>query len=98
MIEKGSGQTLLTVKIQLQAGKDHLEVRLTETKHMLDYIQDLDASAKFMSRGFKPDNTPLPPLTSSKCTIWPHNYSTAVGWFQTFMAYILNLPQITEKN
>jgi hypothetical protein len=71
MIAPGSGQTLLSVKIQLQPGLEHIDVMFSEMKKLLDYVQELDPTAKFMSRGLGPNKQPLPPLDSSKCTHWP---------------------------
>jgi hypothetical protein len=60
MIVPGSGQTLLFVEIQLQPGLDHIDVMFNETKRLLDYVQELDPTAKFMSRGLGPKQTTTP--------------------------------------
>ena len=49
MIDPKSGQHLLTVEIQIQPEKDHLDVMLAETKKLLEYVQGLDPKAKFVS-------------------------------------------------
>jgi hypothetical protein len=85
------------VEIQLQPERDHIDVMFSETKKLLDYVQALDPTAKFMSRGLGPDKNPLPPLTSSSCPHWPHNYASATGWYQTTTGYIFSLPPISEK-
>jgi len=88
MINPKSGQHLLTVEIQIQPEKDHLEVMLTETKKLLGYVQGLDPKAKFVSRGFGQDNTPLPALTSPTSKDWPQTFAAAQGWYQTSASYI----------
>jgi hypothetical protein len=60
MIDRTSGQTLLSIEIQLQATKEHVDLLLAETKTILDYIQDIDLSARFMPHLIKPDGTPFP--------------------------------------
>jgi hypothetical protein len=97
MITPGSGQTLLSVEIQLQPDVDHIDVMFSETKRLLDYVQELDPTARFKSRGLGPDKKPLPDLTSSSCPHWPHNYASATGWYQTSTGYIFSLPPITAK-
>ena len=45
MIDPSSGQHLISVEIQLQPEKEHLQVMFSETKCLLDYVQELDPSA-----------------------------------------------------
>jgi hypothetical protein len=55
----------------------------------------MDPTAKFVACGKDKDNKPLPDLLSSSSKHWPHNYATAMGWYQTSTGYIFSLPLIT---
>jgi len=74
LIDVKNGEHLLTVEIQLQPGKEHLDVLLHETKSILTYIQQVDPTAKFVSKTIRPDGTPYPPLTSPKDKMWPTTF------------------------
>ena len=50
IIDPNSGQHLITVEIQLQPNKEHLEVLLEETRCLLDYVQEVDSTARFVSK------------------------------------------------
>ncbi len=39
MIMPGSGQTLLSIEIQLQPDQGYIEVMFAKTKHLLAYVQ-----------------------------------------------------------
>ena len=70
---------------------------LTETKNLLSYVQSLDPSAKFVSRGLTKDNKPLPDLTSPDCEHWPTTYAAAQGWYQSSSSYVFSLDPISEQ-
>ena len=97
IIDPNSGQHLLSVEIQLQPGKEHLAVLLDETKRLLDYVQELDPAARFVSKDLDPDNKPYPDLTSSKDPHWPHNFVNAQHWFQAPGGFVFTQPPVTEK-
>jgi hypothetical protein len=97
MLDPSSGQTLLTVEMQLQPNKEHLQTMFDELKNLLAYIQILDPSAVFISRGLKPDHTPLPNLDSPTSPHWPITYATAVGWFQSSTGYVFKQKPVTES-
>jgi len=97
VIDPSSGQHLITVEIQLQPGKEHLEVLLEETKRFLDYVQELYSTAKFVSRGLDANNKPFPDLTSSKNKHWPKKFAMAQNWFQVSAGFVFSQPPITEK-
>jgi hypothetical protein len=69
---------------------------LDELRHLLDYVQILDPSAVFVSRGLKPDKTPLPNLDSSKSPYWPTTYASAIGWFQSSTGYVFKQKPVSE--
>jgi hypothetical protein len=92
-----NGQYLLNVEIQLQPGKEHLQVLFTETKALLTYIQQVDPKAKFMSKTLQPDGTPFLPLKSSSDKHWPSSYLAAQNWYQTSMGYLFQQEPITEQ-
>lgn len=96
MIKVNSGQTLLSVEIQLQPDKEHLPMMLQELKNLLSYVQILDPTAVFVSRGLQPDNTPLPNLDSAESPHWPVQYASVVGWFQSSTSYVFKQNPITE--
>jgi hypothetical protein len=64
LTEPSSSQALFTVEKQFQPGEVHLDIMLEVIKRLLDYVQELDSYAMFMSRGYGPDNMPLPHLIS----------------------------------
>lgn len=97
ILDPSSGQHLIIVEIQLRPEKDNLEVMFMATKQLLDYVQDIDPAAKFISRGKTKDGTPLPHLDSSSNDHWPRNYASASGWYQTSTGYIFSQPPITEQ-
>jgi hypothetical protein len=92
-----NGQYLLNVEIQLQPGKEHLQVLFTETKALLTYIHQVDPKAKFMSKALQPGGTPFLPLKSSSDKHWPSSYLTAQNWYQTLMGYLFQQEPITEQ-
>ena len=96
LIDVKNGEHLLTVEIQLQPGKEHLDVLLHETKSILAYIQQVDPTAKFVSKTIRPDGTPYPPLTSPKDKMWPTTFLAAQNWYQTSMGYLFQQDPITE--
>jgi hypothetical protein len=98
MIDPNSGQHLITAEIQLQPEKEHLEVLLSETERLLEYAQELDPSATFVSRGPDKDNKPLPDLTSPTDKHWPTKFASAQNWFQIPAGYIFSQPPISKKN
>jgi len=65
-------------------------------KNLLAYVQALDPSAVFVSRGVKSDNTPLPNLSSVENPHWPETYAAALGWFQSSNGYVFKQTPITE--
>ncbi len=91
-----NGQYLLTVEIRLQPGREHLDVLFQETKAILKYIQQVDPTAKFMSKNTRPDGTPYPPLTSPTDNTWPTSYLASQNWYQTSMGYLFQQDPITE--
>jgi hypothetical protein len=97
IIDPNSGQHLITVEIQLQPNKEHLEVLLEETRRLLDYVQELDSTARFVSKDLGADNKPYPDLTSSKDKHWPKNFANAQHWFQIPAGFVFAQPPVTEK-
>ncbi|KAL3780888.1 hypothetical protein HJC23_009934 [Cyclotella cryptica] len=97
IIDPNSGQHLLSFEIQLQPGKEHLTVLLDETKRLLDYVQELDPTARFISKDIDSDNKPYPDLTSSKNPHWPNNFVNAQHWFQVPGGFVFTQPPVTEK-
>ncbi len=95
-IDVKNGEHLLTIEIQLQPGKEHLDVLFHETKAILAYIQQVDPTAKFVSKTTRPDGTPYPPLTSPKDKMWPTTFLSAQNWYQTSMGYLFQQDPITE--
>jgi hypothetical protein len=96
ILDPSSGQTLLSVEIQLQPDKEHLQMMFDELKNLLAYVQILDPSAVLVSRGLKPDKTPLPNLNSSKSPHWPTTYASAIGWFQSSTGYVFKQKPVSE--
>jgi hypothetical protein len=90
-------QFLLSVEIQLQPNKDHLDVMLYETREILRYIQQVDPTAKFLSKSSPSCPTPPPPLVRPDDINWPHNYMTSTNWFHTSSKYLFQFPPISEK-
>ncbi len=73
----------LSVEIQLQPNKDHLDVMLYETREILRYIQQVDPTAKFLSKSSSSCPTPPPPLVRPDDINSPQNYITSTKWFHT---------------
>jgi hypothetical protein len=97
MIDPNSGQHLISVEIQLQPGKEHLTVLLEETKRLLNYVQELDPTAKFVSKDLDADNKPYPDLASSKDAHWPQNFVNAQHYFQAPGGFVFTQPPVTDK-
>jgi hypothetical protein len=90
-------QFLLSVEIQLQPNKDHLDVMLYQTREILRYIQQVEPTAKFLSNSSPSCPTPPPPLVRPDDINWPHTYMTSTNWFHTSSKYLFQFPPIFEK-
>ena len=91
-------QFLLSVEIQLQPNKDHLDVMLYETREILRYIQQVDPTAKFLSKSSPSCPNPPPPLVRPDDINWPHNDMTSMNWFHTPSNYLFQFPPISKKH
>lgn len=89
-------QYLLNVEIQVQPGKEHLEVLFKETKVLLSYIQQVDPKARFISKAGQTSSL-FPPLTSPTDKHWPTTYLAAQNWYHTTMGYLFQQDPITEQ-
>jgi hypothetical protein len=98
IIDPANGQHLISLEIQLQPEKEHLDILIAETKRLLEYVQELDPTAKFVSRGFDKDNKPFPDLTSSNDKHWSQKYATAQNWYQISSGFLFSQPPISERS
>jgi hypothetical protein len=74
-----------------------MEVLLAETKRILEYVQEMDPSAKFISRSVDKDNKPFPALESPTDKHWPKKFGSVQHWFQIPAGYLYSEPPISEK-
>ncbi len=96
VVDAKSGQILLNLEIQLQPGKEHLDVLLAEAKNILAYIQSIDPAAKYVSKQ-QSGNRSSPALSNPKDKNWPTTYLAASNWFHTTTGYLFKQPPITEQ-
>jgi hypothetical protein len=96
VVDSGSGQILLNFKIQLQPGKEHLDVLLAESKNILAYIQTIDPSAKYIFKS-QARGCSLPALSIPKDKNWPTTFLAAFNWFHTSAGYLFKQPPVTEQ-
>ena len=92
-----NGQYLINVEFQLIPGQEHIDTLFQKMRELLQYIQQADPTAVFLSRTSLPDGSPHPSLTSPADDNWPTTFLSAQNWVFTSTDYLFKLPPITEK-
>ena len=92
-----NGQYLINIELQLIPGQEHTDTLFQKTKELLQYIQQADPTAVFLSRTTLPNGSPHPALSSPTDKHWPTSFLAAQNWVYTSMDYLFKLPPITEQ-